>query len=237
MRKYGGNVIYLSKYIDITDPLWTQSDSDIYKLFCKGLSSMYPDFKMSDVKDWRLTRTRGAQPVIERNYSKYKPSINTPESGLFLSGTAQIYPEDRGMNYAVRLADETSTAVKEYLSLMISENDSAKSTSGYDAAENEFVESTTSPRVIEKEYAKTIAVPYAANSEYAKSFAMPDVTENEFSKNTSMPDIVKRDFESDNTQTVSGDKVFTLDTASNSNSNSNSADGNLKVFALSDSTD
>lgn len=113
-RRYGGHVVYLSRYLDISDPLWMESDSEIYKLFCKGLKEMYPDFKMSDVKDWRLTRTRYAQPVIGKNYSSFIPEIKTPEEGLFLSGMAQIYPEDRGMNYAIRLAGETVDYAIEY---------------------------------------------------------------------------------------------------------------------------
>jgi len=115
-RRYGGHVVYLSRYLDMADPLWMQSDSEIYKLFCKGLKDIYPDFLSSDVKDWRLTRTRYAQPVIETEYSKSMPQIKTPEPGLFLSGMAQIYPEDRGMNYAIRLAYDTTNNVHEYLS-------------------------------------------------------------------------------------------------------------------------
>lgn len=114
LRKYGGHVVYLSRYLDISDPLWTQTDSDIYKLFCKGLSEMYPDFQLSDVKDWRLTRTRYAQPVIGKSYSSRMPEMRTPEDGLMLAGMAQIYPEDRGMNYAIRLGNEAADAVRKY---------------------------------------------------------------------------------------------------------------------------
>lgn len=116
LRKYGGHIVYLSRYLDITEPLWIQSDSEIYKLFCKGLAEMYPDFRISDVKDWRLTRTRYAQPVIGRNYSKEMPGAATPQKGVFLAGMAQIYPEDRGMNYAIRLGNETAAGISEYLS-------------------------------------------------------------------------------------------------------------------------
>jgi protoporphyrinogen oxidase len=221
MRKYGGNVIYLSRYIDITDPLWTQSDSDIYKLFCKGLATMYPDFKMSDVKDWRLTRTRGAQPVIERNYSKYMPSIKTPENGLFLAGTAQIYPEDRGMNYAIRLADQTSAAVKDYLSLLSSETDPVKSTVNHGVAEIEFSKGT--------------AVLGAVEIGHSKSTAVPGSVENEFSKGTSTSDNCKEDFKISSITRDSGDKVFTLETAPDMISISE--DSHLKSLSLSDSMD
>lgn len=114
LRKYGGHVVYLSRYLDISDPLWTQSDSDIYKLFCKGLAEMYPEFTPADVKDWRLTRTRYAQPVINQSYSIHMPEMKTPEAGLILAGMAQIYPEDRGMNYAIRLGNDSSDLIDEY---------------------------------------------------------------------------------------------------------------------------
>jgi len=114
LRRYGGHVVYLSRYLDISDPLWMESDSEIYKLFCNGLKNIYPDFKMSDVKDWRLTRTRYAQPVVGKNYSDNMPEMKTPEDGLFLAGMAQIYPEDRGMNYAIRLANDACESVIKY---------------------------------------------------------------------------------------------------------------------------
>ncbi|MHB1484342.1 MAG: NAD(P)/FAD-dependent oxidoreductase [Saccharofermentanales bacterium] len=116
LRKYGGHVVYLSRYLDISDPLWTQSDSDIYKLFCKGLAEIYPDFTPADVKDWRLTRTRYAQPVINQAYPVHMPEMKTPEDGLVLAGMAQIYPEDRGMNYAIRLGNDAAGVVSEYFS-------------------------------------------------------------------------------------------------------------------------
>ncbi|MFA7205698.1 MAG: NAD(P)/FAD-dependent oxidoreductase [Saccharofermentanales bacterium] len=115
LRKYGGHIVYLSRYLDITDPLWTQSDSDIFKLFCKGLANMYPDFRPGDVRDWRLTRTRYAQPVIGKKYSEKMPAMSTPQPGIFLAGMAQIYPEDRGMNYAIRLGDQAAEAVSAHL--------------------------------------------------------------------------------------------------------------------------
>lgn len=114
LRKYGGHVVYLSRYLDISDPLWTQSDSDIYKLFCKGLSEMHPAFTSSDVKDWRLTRTRYAQPVINQVYSIQMPEMKTPEDGIILAGMAQIYPEDRGMNYAIRLGNDAADLIDDY---------------------------------------------------------------------------------------------------------------------------
>jgi hypothetical protein len=39
------------------------------------------------------------------------PALNTGVPGLVLANTTQIYPEDRGTNYSVRLADEAVAAL------------------------------------------------------------------------------------------------------------------------------
>lgn len=116
LREYGGHIVYLSRYLDPSDPLWTESDGTIFRRFTDGLEILYPGFSRSLVQDWRVTRTRYAQPVILRDYSDRMPEMRTPVDGVFLAGMAQIYPEDRGMNYAIRLADEASDGVLDFLS-------------------------------------------------------------------------------------------------------------------------
>ena len=49
-----------------------------------------------------LWRADHAQPVITPNYSRLIPNIQSDVPGLYLSSMAQIYPEDRGTNYAIR---------------------------------------------------------------------------------------------------------------------------------------
>ena len=39
------------------------------------------------------------------------PALATGVPGLVLANTTQIYPEDRGTNYAVRLGDEAAAAL------------------------------------------------------------------------------------------------------------------------------
>ena len=46
-------------------------------------------------------KERWTQPVILKRYSDLRPALKTPVENLWLSCMASIYPEDRGMNYAV----------------------------------------------------------------------------------------------------------------------------------------
>ncbi len=112
---YRGAVVYLSRYLGTTDPLWTRTDDNIYRLFCGELARILPSFSFSQVVEWRVRRTRYAQPVVLRNYGQRLTGIDTPDPGVKLAGMAQIYPQDRGVNYAIALAGQAASSVEAYL--------------------------------------------------------------------------------------------------------------------------
>jgi protoporphyrinogen oxidase len=63
---------------------------------------MFPDFRPSWVKAHHVWRARYAQPVVVRQYGRLIPRVRGPLEGLYVASMAQIYPEDRGTNYAIR---------------------------------------------------------------------------------------------------------------------------------------
>jgi protoporphyrinogen oxidase len=103
----GRHICYLSKYLSERDNLFSMSDSDLLEFTLPHLQRIFPQFR----RDWLLAhhvwRARYAQPVVERRYSALIPPRETPLSNLHLSTMAQIYPEDRGTNYAVREGRKT----------------------------------------------------------------------------------------------------------------------------------
>ncbi|MDP3196651.1 NAD(P)/FAD-dependent oxidoreductase [Tabrizicola sp.] len=100
---YGGkHIVYLSRYMPDSDPLYTISD-DLYVAYALPyIKRMFPDFDESWIHAAHVWKADHAQPVTTRNYSKMIPSHVTPIKGVTLFSMAQIYPEDRGTNYAVR---------------------------------------------------------------------------------------------------------------------------------------
>lgn len=100
---YPSHIVYLSRYVDPEDDLFRKSDEAIEAIFLDGLSRIFPGFRMEWIRKACLTRASYAQPVITRHYSELIPPFKAPVGGLYLASMAQIYPEDRGMNYAVRL--------------------------------------------------------------------------------------------------------------------------------------
>jgi protoporphyrinogen oxidase len=108
-ENYAGNhIIFLSRYIATADPVWGYGDAQYLEYALDHLKRMFPEMDRSWIKDFRLWRADYAQPVTERNYSKYVPPRETPFSNAMISTMAHIYPEDRGTNYAIREGREVA---------------------------------------------------------------------------------------------------------------------------------
>ncbi len=115
-KDYGGrHVIYLSDYVLPEDPKWRMKDADLWTLYLPAVKKIAPSFDESKVLARHLFRAEYAQPIIGANYSRLLPPLRTGVPGLYSAAMAQTYPEDRGQNYAVRLAREAAAAVIEDL--------------------------------------------------------------------------------------------------------------------------
>lgn len=98
----GTHIVYLSRYLATADPVWLYTDDAYFDFAMQHLKRMFPNMAQSWVVDYKVWRAEYAQPVTERNYASYVPPQETPFENLLISTMAQIYPEDRGTNYAIR---------------------------------------------------------------------------------------------------------------------------------------
>jgi protoporphyrinogen oxidase len=98
----GSHIVFLSRYLAKEDPLWTYSDEAYADYALDHLFRMFPGLDRSAVLEYAVWRAEFAQPVTERNYSTYMPARDTPFTNCSIATMAQVYPEDRGTNYAIR---------------------------------------------------------------------------------------------------------------------------------------
>ncbi|WP_417840784.1 NAD(P)/FAD-dependent oxidoreductase [Terasakiella sp.] len=98
----GSHIVYLSRYLSREDRVWDYSDQQYFEFAYEHLKRMFPELNNSWVIEYKVWRSSYAQPITERGYSEYVPTTRTPYTNAFISTMAQIYPEDRGTNYAVR---------------------------------------------------------------------------------------------------------------------------------------
>jgi protoporphyrinogen oxidase len=111
---YGGKrLLYLSNYLSAGSSLYALSKDEVIAAYTPGVQRINPAFDVSWIEDSWLFRDPAGQPVVTRGYSQIIPSYRTPISGLYLANTTQIYPEDRGMNYSVRLGQTIARVVQD----------------------------------------------------------------------------------------------------------------------------
>ncbi|MFH1740385.1 MAG: NAD(P)/FAD-dependent oxidoreductase [bacterium] len=101
-ERYGGaHLTYLSRYLDPDDPYYRMSAEGLLEAYLPHLQKMFKGFSREWVKETWAWGERYTQPVIGLNYSQLKPPFKTPVNDLWLCCMAQVYPEDRGTNYAI----------------------------------------------------------------------------------------------------------------------------------------
>ena len=111
---YGGShIVYISNYPDRDSELYRMEPEALLELFVPHLRKLNPDFDLSWVRAYHHHRVDGAQPIISRNYSRRIPPHRTPVRGLYLANTTQIFPEDRGTNYSIRMGRQVARMVME----------------------------------------------------------------------------------------------------------------------------
>ena len=108
----GGHIVYLTNYLARDDRLYQMSGEELYREYLPHLRRINPGFQESWVKEYHHHKVDAAQPVVTRGYSARIPDHHTPIPGLYLANTTQIYPEDRGTNYSVRLGREVARLVE-----------------------------------------------------------------------------------------------------------------------------
>jgi len=114
---YGGNhIVYLGNYLAREDSLYHLGREELFQLYLGSLKRLNPRFEPAWVREYHYHREEAAQPVVTRGYSERIPAHRTPIPRLYLANTTQIYPEDRGTNYSVRLGREVARMVTNDLS-------------------------------------------------------------------------------------------------------------------------
>lgn len=110
--RYGGrHFLYVANYVLAGDPLIDLDTEGLLDLYEPHLARMSPGFGRDWIRGARVYREAAAQPIVTVGYERRIPPLQTPAAGLYLANTMQIYPEDRGTNYSVRLGEQAAQAV------------------------------------------------------------------------------------------------------------------------------
>jgi len=109
---YGGDhLIYCGDYLPPDHAYFEYSKEQLLALYLPSLVNINPDFRSEWVRaSWMFTE-RYAQPIPTLDHSRNIPALETPIPGLWMANMSQVYPWDRGSNYAVEMGRRVARRV------------------------------------------------------------------------------------------------------------------------------
>jgi protoporphyrinogen oxidase len=108
---YGARYLYVSNYVAPSDPLARMSTEELLRHYLAPLRHIAPGFGEHDILRYWSFREEAAQPVPRVGNRHRILPLETSRPGVFVANTTQIYPEDRGTNYSVRLGRTAAEAI------------------------------------------------------------------------------------------------------------------------------
>jgi protoporphyrinogen oxidase len=109
----GDHIVYLGDYLEPEHEYFHLSQDELLDRFLPALVKFNPKFERGWVKKSWLFRTNYAQPVPLVDHSDHIPAIQTPVPGLYFASMSQVYPWDRGTNFAVDIGRRAAKVMLE----------------------------------------------------------------------------------------------------------------------------
>ena len=110
-ERYPARYLYVSNYVAGGDPLTKMNTEALLDHYVAALGLMNPRFDRRDVLRYWSFREEAAQPIPRIGNRHRILPFASPRRGLYLANTTQIYPEDRGTNYAARIGREVAERI------------------------------------------------------------------------------------------------------------------------------
>jgi protoporphyrinogen oxidase len=101
---YGGDhLLYCGDYLDPGHEYFRLTKEELLERFLPALKRFNPAFERSWIRDTWLWRSTYGQPIPTVNHSANIPALDTTVPGLYFASMSQVYPWDRGTNFAVKI--------------------------------------------------------------------------------------------------------------------------------------
>ena len=109
----GDHILYCGDYLPSDHEYFHLTKEELMERFLPSLKRINKNFNKSWIINSWLYRLPYAQPIPILNHSKNIPGIETPTPSLYFASMSQVYPWDRGTNYAVELAHRAVLLIKD----------------------------------------------------------------------------------------------------------------------------
>jgi len=99
----GDHIIYAGDYLEPGHAHFDLSAEELMDKFADSFGRINPKFERDWVRKVWAFKADYAQPVPQLGHSENIPAIQTPVDGIYFASMSQVYPWDRGTNFAVEI--------------------------------------------------------------------------------------------------------------------------------------
>lgn len=108
----GKRLLYVGNYVPMDHPLMRQPAEETLTDFTPYLRHLNPAFDRSWVRRAHAFAAPFAQPIVTTDFRERIAPHVTPVPNLFMANMFQIYPQDRGQNYSIAMAERLARRVQ-----------------------------------------------------------------------------------------------------------------------------
>jgi protoporphyrinogen oxidase len=104
-------LIYIGNYLPSSHKYFGFNSSQMLQEYLPGLKKINSEFTADWVNKSWIFKTAYAQSIVTPNFQSHLPPLTTDFPGFFVANIQQVYPQDRGVNYAIKLGFEVAKYV------------------------------------------------------------------------------------------------------------------------------
>ena len=104
------HLLYIANYLVPTHRYFQMTDSELLQEYHPFLNKLHNGYQKNLLK-YFVFKAPFAQPIMPVNYSQRVLPHQTPLKNVYLANMQQVYPWDRGTNYAVELGEKVSVTL------------------------------------------------------------------------------------------------------------------------------
>jgi protoporphyrinogen oxidase len=109
----GEHIVYAGDYLEPGHANFYLSAEELMDKFAESFARINPNFESDWVRKVWVFKADYAQPVPQLNHSQHIPAIETPVEGIYFASMSQVYPWDRGTNFAVEIGRRAAQLMME----------------------------------------------------------------------------------------------------------------------------
>ncbi|MFA9288719.1 MAG: FAD-dependent oxidoreductase [Weeksellaceae bacterium] len=104
------HLVYIGNYLPRDHEYFSKTPAELLKIYHPYIERLSPGYE-KHLLDITAFHVPFAQPIVTKSFSKQILPIETPLPHIYLSNMQQVYPWDRGTNYAVEFGKKAAEAI------------------------------------------------------------------------------------------------------------------------------